>query len=104
MNSIVSAAKHPLVVLGAILFVLPYIFVILGSTVSLATEILIFIILGLGFNILLGYTGLVSFGHGAYFGLATYATALTQLHLYRGTGISILAGILSGAILGAVVG
>ena len=37
---------------------------------------LIFAIAALGFNLLLGYTGLLSFGHSAYFGAAAYAVAL----------------------------
>ncbi|HEV3348266.1 MAG TPA: hypothetical protein VHC93_14330, partial [Methylomirabilota bacterium] len=36
---------------------------------------LVFAIAALGFNLLLGYTGLLSFGHSAYFGVGAYAVA-----------------------------
>ena len=38
---------------------------------------MIFAIAGLGFNLLLGYTGLLSFGHSAFFGVGAYAVAFT---------------------------
>ena len=48
-------------------------------------------IAALGFNLLLGYTGLLSFGHSAYFGVGAYAVALivstsgvTSMELFRG--------------------
>ena len=55
---------------------------LLGSTALLASEILIFAIVGLGFNILLGYTGLLSFGHGMFVGLGAYAASLFQIHFF----------------------
>jgi ABC-type branched-subunit amino acid transport system ATPase component/ABC-type branched-subunit amino acid transport system permease subunit len=60
---------------------------------------------GLGFNLLLGYTGLVSFGHGAFFGLAAYGTALFQIHVMRGGVIvPVLFGTAFAALLGLVIG
>ena len=43
----------------------------------LGVEVMIWIIYALGFNLLLGYAGLPSFGHGAYFGVGAYAFGLT---------------------------
>lgn len=45
-------------------------------TVLLATEILIFALLALAFNVIFGYTGLLSFGHAAFFGVGAYTSAL----------------------------
>src|SRR2546430_15160479 len=42
---------------------------------------LIAAIAALGFNMLLGYTGLLSFGHSAYFGFCPYSVAFTAAHL-----------------------
>lgn len=56
---------------------LPYI----GKYRSVGTELLIWSIFALSFNLVLGYSGLPSFGHGAFFGVGTYAVALTLLHL-----------------------
>ncbi len=96
--------RHPFTPLVILLLLLPHLITQVRATVTLATEILVFILLGLGFNILLGYTGLVSFGHGAYFGLAAYAGSLVQIHLTGGVGWPILAGLLFGTAMGAVIG
>ena len=45
---------------------------------SLVTEILVFGILAMSLDILLGYTGLPSLGHAAYFGVASYAAAIVM--------------------------
>ena len=46
---------------------LPYII-----SAPVATEILIYALFAMGFNLLLGHTGILSFGHAAYFGLGAY--------------------------------
>ena len=78
---------------------------VLGSTALLASEILIFAVVGLGFNILLGYTGLLSFGHGMFVGLGAYATSLFQIHFFPDAlCIPILCGALVSSIAGVIVG
>ncbi|HWP46565.1 MAG TPA: branched-chain amino acid ABC transporter ATP-binding protein/permease [Candidatus Limnocylindrales bacterium] len=96
--------KNPLIPFFIFLLLLPFAVEYFGSTTSLATEIIIFTLLGFGYNLLLGYTGLVSFGHGAFFGLAAYAAALTQLHLSKGMILPLIVGILTATLLGAGVG
>ena len=54
-----------------------------GSYYCPGTELLIWFIFTLSFNLCLGYTGLPSFGHGAFYGVGTYAAALVFLHLFR---------------------
>ncbi len=78
---------------------------VLGSTALLASEILIFAIVGLGFNILLGYTGLLSFGHGMFVGLGAYSASLFQIHFFPDAFlIPILCGASIATIAGVVVG
>jgi ABC-type branched-subunit amino acid transport system ATPase component/ABC-type branched-subunit amino acid transport system permease subunit len=60
------------------LLVLPGVLLALGLTMTSATEVVIFAMACMALNILVGHTGLVSFGHGAWFGLAAYAAALLQ--------------------------
>ena len=48
---------------------------------SLATQVLIFGLFALGFNLLYGYTGLLSFGHAAYYGLGAYGTGIALAKL-----------------------
>jgi branched-chain amino acid transport system permease protein len=72
----------------------------LGSYISLGTELLIWFIFTLSFNLCLGYTGLPSFGHGAFYGIGTYSAALAFLHVFRNGGF--FAPIVLGAIFGAL--
>ncbi|MGH6886391.1 MAG: branched-chain amino acid ABC transporter, partial [Geminicoccales bacterium] len=44
------------------------------------TLVLVWACFGLSWNIFSGYTGLVSFGHAAFFGIGAYTTALGQIH------------------------
>ena len=71
----------PLVIAALGLFVLPPVLLALGLTMTSASEVVIFALACMALNILVGHTGLVSFGHGAWFGLAAYAAALIQRNL-----------------------
>jgi branched-chain amino acid transport system ATP-binding protein len=103
--SAAAPLRHPLAALAAVLLVLPWAMRAIGMTEGLATEIAIFALAGLGFNLLLGYTGLLSFGHGAFFGLAAYAAALLQIHRLPGhVLVPIAAGTLFAAAMGLVLG
>ena len=92
-------------VLLAVLLVLPYALENLKSTALMASQILIFAVVGLGFNILLGYTGLLSFGHGMFFGMGMYGATLAQLHVFKGAfTVPILLGTTLAALTGVAVG
>lgn len=73
----------------------------------LGTEVAIWIIFALGFNLLFGYTGLHSFGHGAYLGIGAYAFGLYQKHvgvdLWGGMLAAVVAASIAGALVGAVI-
>jgi branched-chain amino acid transport system permease protein len=69
----------------------------------LGVEILIWALYALSFNLLLGYTGLPSFGHGAYFGIGAYAFGLAQFNLAANLWLCLAAAIAAAAIAGAVV-
>ena len=98
-------AKHPLIVLAAALALLPFACRALGFTDAIATEIALFAMVGLGFNLLLGYTGLLSFGHGLFFGFAAYAAALAQIHWFKhGFFAPIVFAVAATALLGLVIG
>ncbi len=63
-----------------------------------------FIIFACAYNLLLGYTGLMSFGHSAFFGAGAYLCGYTAARLGLPFEISVLAGTLSAALLGLVFG
>jgi branched-chain amino acid transport system ATP-binding protein len=71
----------PLLIAALGLIVLPPVLLALGLTMTSATEVVTYAIACMALNILVGHTGLVSFGHGAWFGLAAYAAALLQRNL-----------------------
>jgi branched-chain amino acid transport system permease protein len=75
----------------------------IGLYPYLGVEILIWSIYALGFNLLLGYTGLPSFGHGAYFGIGAYAFGLAQFNLVPNLWICLLVAVLTAGLAGAFV-
>src|SRR6266700_3247949 len=68
----------PLLIAALGLLMLPPVLLALGLTMTSATEVVTYALACMALNILVGHTGLVSFGHGAWFGLAAYAAALLQ--------------------------
>ena len=72
---------------------------------ALATQVLIFGLFALGFNLLYGYTGLLSFGHAAYYGLGAYGAGivLAKLHV-PSTWAALGAGLLLAGAGGAIIG
>ena len=103
-------SRNPMLVLFFILIVFPF----LTSSKFVATDILIWGLFALGFNILLGQTGIGSFGHAAYFGLGSYGAALWLMRPYgvptivplwlgwgalaSGTGLAVLAALFVGLL------
>jgi branched-chain amino acid transport system permease protein len=66
---------------------------------SLLTDLLIFGLFAMSLDLILGYTGMLSFGHAAYFGLGAYASALVLLEFAQPVPVALLAGmLLAGAV------
>ena len=98
----------PLLTVAAALLLLPVLLPEAGLTVTSATEVVIFAIACMALNILVGHTGLVSFGHGAWFGMGAYAAGLIQRHWLPGgfLGPTLLALALvaaTAAVFGALI-
>jgi branched-chain amino acid transport system permease protein len=68
------------------------------------TLVLVWACFGLSWNVLSGYTGLVSFGHAAFFGLGAYTTALGQIHFDLSPWLMIPVSALVGGLAGLAVG
>ena len=68
------------------------------------TLVLVWASFGLSWNILSGYTGLVSFGHAAFFGLGAYTTALGQIYFDLTPWLLIPIAAVIGAVSGLLVG
>jgi len=71
---------------------------------TLATQIISFAIFALGYNFLLGYSGEMSFGHAAYFGIGAYGTVLATIHISEQIYVAILFGVAVATLLGLIIG
>lgn len=67
-------------------------------------RVLAYAVFVMAFNLLAGYSGLVSFGHAAFFGMGAYLTAWAAKELGVPAGLAVLIGGLTGAAIGVVIG
>lgn len=79
-----------------------------GLTYTSAVECLLLALAGLGLNLLFGYTGLVSFGHAAWFGIGAYGVAIFQIRYFKDSVLfpillSTLVVIAASLLLGALI-
>lgn len=72
--------------------------------IFIATEILILGLFAASFNLVFGYTGMLSFGHAAFYGMGAYATALILLHLQWPLLACLGVAMLAAAALAFVIG
>jgi branched-chain amino acid transport system permease protein len=104
LNSEQSGKLIVLAAIWAILISAPYWMVPLGGYTALATRVLVLGLAAMSLNFLLGFTGVLSFGHAAYFGLGAYGAGLTLKYLALSTPLAVIAGILLGGICGSILG
>jgi branched-chain amino acid transport system permease protein len=93
-----------LIAIWAALLAVPLWLPLVGGYTALAGRVLVLGLAAMSFNILLGFTGVMSFGHAAYFGLGAYGAGLTLKFLAASTPLAILMGTLLGGVLGALFG
>jgi len=68
------------------------------------TLVPVWAIFGLSWNLLSGYTGLISFGHAAFFGVGAYAVVLGQIHFDLSPWVTIPIAAVLGGIAGLLIG
>jgi len=90
---------------GVVFFVLFVLLVFMPKLVSefrlnLVIMMLIYSLVAIGYNMLFGQGGLLSFGHAAYFGMGAYTAVL----VYKHWGFSLLWGIVAGGVSGGLLG
>ena len=93
-------AGHPLVFIVLFLVILPFVL----PYKALATQIIIWGLFALGYNVCLGYTGMLSFGHAAYFGVGAYTTGIVLIRLWENVWFGLLCGLTMGGITAFVLG
>ena len=101
-----TLSRHrPLWIGAAALVVLPLAMMALGLSITTATQIVCLAIAALGLNMLVGFTGLTSFGHSAWFGIGAYAAGVSQIHWFKGQiALPILFSVAFVAVLSTLVG
>ncbi|MBC7574041.1 MAG: branched-chain amino acid ABC transporter permease [Herminiimonas sp.] len=99
-NSYDLIARHRVVAALLLLLVFPLIM----PYEALAINILIFGLYAVGFNLLFGYTGMLSFGHAAFFGVGSYLTGISIVHFNLPWLAAIGVGVAAAALTGLVIG
>ena len=100
MNTIALIRRHR--VAAVLLFLL--VFPLLLPYHALAVNILIFGLFAVGFNLLFGYTGLLSFGHAAFLGVGSYLTGIAMVHLGWHWLPALGAGVVAASVAGLLIG
>ncbi len=93
-------------VIALVLLLVPYLFS--EVKVNLITEVLIYALFAISFNLLFGYGGMLPFGYAAVFGVGAYCTALifkhfSDIHLLAALLIAAFAGLVAGGLIGFFV-
>jgi branched-chain amino acid transport system permease protein len=104
MNGFDVNKQAPNVVVWLLLLAMPFWLPAIGGYIELGSRVVVLGLAAMSLNFLLGYTGVLSFGHAAYFGLGAYGVGMTIRYIVPSTGIGILVGTLVGTIAAAVIG
>jgi branched-chain amino acid transport system permease protein len=91
-------------VVAAVLVALPVVLPLIGGYTELATQILLWGIFALGFDLVLGFTGLLSFGHAAFWGLGGYAAGVMLLRVSDNVVPAIIIGVLVAGVVSLLLG
>ena len=87
-----------------LLLLMPYWMGAIGGYTELATRIVVMGLAAMSLNFLLGFTGVLSFGHAAYFGLGAYGAAMAIKYLALGTIPAIALGVLVATLAAMIIG
>lgn len=88
----------------ALLIAAPFWLPAIHSYTDLGTRVLIFALAAMGLNLVLGFTGGLSFGQAAYFGLGAYGAGLTLRYWSHNMWLALIAGVVLGGIAATLVG
>ncbi len=96
--------RHPIPVAVVLLAGAPFVLDYTPLYTALFSEVLVFGLYGLAFDLLLGHTGVLSFGHSAFFGVGSYTTGLLLAHFRLPVEVSLPAGMLAGFVTACGIG
>ncbi len=93
-----------LILIWAVLITVPWWLRLVGSYSALGSKILVFGLATMGLNLLFGFTGGLSFGQAAYFGVGAYGAGMTLKYIAPSTPLAIVIGTLAGGLAAALLG
>ncbi len=102
MHRALAAPRWRMPIVAAVLALLPWV----APSQALSVNILLYGLFATGFNLLFGYTGLLSFGHAAFFGAGAYGAGIALAHygvgwfgaIFIGVGVAGMLALLIGAV------
>src|SRR3954470_5612626 len=83
---------------------MPYWLPAIGGYTELGARVVVLGLAAMSLNFLLGYTGVLSFGHAAYFGLGAYGAGMTLKYLVPSTPVGMIVGIAVGTVAAMIIG
>ena len=96
-------SKQKMILISATLL-LAIIFPHIAPYTALASEILIFALFAMAFDLMLGYAGMLSFGHAAFFGLGAYSAGIILKNVYPSVPLALLGGVIVSSLAGFIIG
>jgi branched-chain amino acid transport system permease protein len=98
------AERHSTALIWLVLLTAPYWINWAGGYTPLGTRVLVLALAAMSLNFLLGFTGVLSFGHAAFFGLGAYGVGMTIKYLIPSTPLGVLVGMLTALAAAMVIG
>ena len=92
------------IVIWLLLLTMPFWINAVGGYTQLGTRVVVMALAATALNFLLGYTGVLSFGHAAYFGLGVYGTGLIMKFILPSTFAGMAVGVLTALVAAAIIG
>jgi branched-chain amino acid transport system permease protein len=94
----------PTLAIWVVLLTMPLWLNEVGGYTELGCRVVVLALAAMALNFLLGFTGTLSFGHAAYFGIGAYGVGMTIKYLEPSTGLGILVGVAAGTLAAALIG
>ena len=94
----------PTLLIFVLLGTMPYWMPLVGGYTALGTRVLVMAIAAMAVNFLLGFTGVLSFGHAAYLGLGAYGAGMAIKYLEPSTLLGLAIGVVTGTLGAMVIG
>jgi branched-chain amino acid transport system permease protein len=91
-------------VTAAAVLVLAVVFPHIVPYEGLASEILIFALFAMAYDLVLGYAGMLSFGHAAFFGIGAYGAGIFLIRVYPSVPLALIGSVLVGSLAALLVG